>query len=428
MVPLVSERGAEPWCERCGYNIEAYEPPTGAGWRQRRIGALGHRIAYRLTMRQYRELTGGSDQRFDQVATTTGRLRAPGRWTSARLFAVAVSILMYIVIGALAYFGVKLVLLDFPGVSLIIGVLLLLMAAYLFPRVPRLDKGSDILTRDEAPTLFALVDRVAAELGTKAPRTVGVFPYFNAYTTAVGLRRRRTLMLGLALFGALDGQQRVALLAHEIGHFRNGDVRHGLFTQPAMTTLGRLASLFEGGVQFRAGRGAGVASVLLVVIQPIIGLFMAIVAFSFYFAHLGVLAVVLRDSQRREYYADQRASRLAGTRATAQLLDLINSDVAAVIASRSRANLVGPAWRDAATELLVPERAGKIRRMRQLSSRQGVSLFRTHPPAGLRAWLVEAEPYNTASLVVTQAESDRIDDELARYYKSARRDLAHSSL
>jgi heat shock protein HtpX len=78
--------------------------------------------------------------------------------------------------------------------------------------------GSTLDTREEAPTLFAVVDRVASAVGTRAPRVIAVGSNYNAAVSAYGLRRRRVLYLGLAMWGVLTPQQLVALLGHELGH------------------------------------------------------------------------------------------------------------------------------------------------------------------------------------------------------------------
>jgi len=62
--------------------------------------------------------------------------------------------------------------------------------------------------------------------------------------------------------------------------------------------------------------------------------------------------------------------------------------------------------------------------MRQLSVRDEVSLFAAHPPTGLRARMIESRPSRSAAVTLTAADSERIDQELAKAYDLARRDLA----
>jgi Zn-dependent protease with chaperone function len=191
-----------------------------------------------------------------------------------------------------------------------------------------------------------------------------------------------------------------------------------------MTSLARLALLFGSRAEVRIRSSAGLAGVL----YPVVEVVMRSLATVFYLAHLGVLAILLRDGQRREYLADQRAAELAGTEALAQVLDIALSNVDSVIASRARAGEDNEGWRVAVNGVLRGENGPYRRRLRQLSTRQDASLWHSHPPSGLRAWLVEAEPWREPTLVLSQDESDRIDAELARYYQRARRDLAQSGV
>jgi Zn-dependent protease with chaperone function len=417
---LVRERQASPWCERCGWGIDRYDPEPGATRWQRRTGALAHTIAYRLTLAQFRQLSGAGAAGASPSTIPARPVRPPRRWGAARFAAVVFAIGYYAALLGLIYVGVQLVLYRFPNPTIAFGLLLLGIAMYIAPRPGRLGAGEWRLRREDAPTLFALIDRTAAAVGTRPPAVVAVEPWFNAATTSIGLRQRRVLILGLALWGCLDPQQRLALLAHELGHFKNGDIRRGPLIWPAMTALRRLSGLFT--------RRRTSGSIVDIIVEPIVNLVMRIVSVGFYAAHLGVMAVLLRDSQRREYLADHRAAQLAGSRATVQLMDLLVSDVDSVIASRARARQTQVAWREAAATALGPDRAATLRRLRQLSTRHDVSLWTTHPPAGLRAWLIEASARQEPTLVLSDEESVRIDAELEPHYQRSRRDLAQSGV
>ncbi|MBX6358080.1 MAG: M48 family metallopeptidase, partial [Micromonosporaceae bacterium] len=226
----VTVRDAVPWCPQCEWNLDCYEParrPPEFGWHC--LDRWTHRVAYRLTRRQYAELSG----------RTLDRPRA----SLARVVTVTVSVLLLAGVAALAALGVWLVLYDFPKLTIVPGVALLALVLVLRPRFGRLDRSARVLSRTEAPELFRLVDSVAAAVKAPAPDVVAVDESFSAYAAAVGIRRRRVLCLGLPLWGALHAQERVALLGHELGHFVNGDVRRGLLTQPAFTMLGSAADV-----------------------------------------------------------------------------------------------------------------------------------------------------------------------------------------
>jgi hypothetical protein len=61
---------------------------------------------------------------------------------------------------------------------------------------------------------------------------------------------------------------------------------------------------------------------------------------------------------------------------------------------------------------------------RQLSVRDETSLFASHPPSGLRARMIESRSAQPAAVVLTETDSARIDQELAKAYEVARRDFA----
>ena len=62
--------------------------------------------------------------------------------------------------------------------------------------------------------------------------------------------------------------------------------------------------------------------------------------------------------------------------------------------------------------------------LRQLSRRDEVSLFASHPPSGLRAQMLERRPQHAAGVVLTEQQSERIDAELAGPVEQIRRELA----
>jgi Zn-dependent protease with chaperone function len=258
------------------------------------------------------------------------------------------------------------------------------------------------------------VDRVAAHTGAPVPHLVGLDHSLGAYTTTVGLRRKRVLCLGASLWSALDQPERVALIGHELGHFVNGDLRRGPFEHVALTTLGRLALLTRPDGEGRNGL-----------------LDMIITAVQWVLAHLimGVQLLVVwigqRDAQRTEYLADEIAARAAGSAAAVRLLDvlLLHDALDTVIRREARAQRSGAAWQEAAV-VARANLASAVPVLRQLSKRDETSLFASHPPTGLRARMLESRPQQAAGVVLTEQQAERIDHEIAGPVERVRRDLA----
>lgn len=287
------------------------------------------------------------------------------------------------------------------------------------------------LRRDDAPTLFALLDRVAAAAGAPMPDRVALDAEFNASAGTHGLLRRRTLTIGLPLFGVLPPQQRVAVLGHEFGHFVNGDPARGLLTQPAVRTPLILADLVRPSESFVSD------NLWVQLAERAMWPFQVLLQRLFLLIGTGVIAVAARDHQRAEYCADALAVRLAGSSGTEALMidfaagEQLMGTIAAVERGTqanpetARRNHPGAArWREAADAW----RAGlNVDEALDRSVTEGASLWREHPPSGLRARIVKSWPHTDASVVLSEADSTKIDAELHRFYARAGRDLAWSA-
>jgi heat shock protein HtpX len=369
---LVSEYGTTPWCGACEWNLDTFSDLRGS-WRWRWLDRIDRRTAYRLSKRQYAELAG----------------RPVGRRGGGAVRA------------------------------LLIALAVVLLALVLRPRVHRLDEDAVVLSRDEAPTLFRLIDEVAAASDAPRPHVVAVDISVNAYTALSGLRHRRVLCLGLPLWAVLGPQERVALLGHELGHFINGDVRTGVITRiPDTVLVGLIDALTPGWARSTRRTESmifeAVAGVVLAMLRSVVTLVRTLLRI-----------VLLRNGQRAEYLADQISARCAGSGAAVALADeLLGAEAIGMLVRReSRAGGLADRWRSAVAEATA-DRASRLPRLRQLSVREEASLFASHPPPGLRASMLASRPHESAQVVLSQNDSDRIDEELAPHYQRTRRDLA----
>ncbi|MGC4771649.1 M48 family metallopeptidase [Micromonospora sp. DT44] len=404
-----SLRDAAPWCPGCEWNLDAYDP----GRREREFGwtwidRWTHRLAFRATGQQFRHLLG--------------RPLGDGGSSAARTLTAVVSLLLVAAVLALAVVGGWLIVaFPFPNLAIVLGVAMVALAVALRPRFGRVDPDLDVLSRDRAPELFGLIDEVATAIGAPVPDVVGVDGAINAYAGAVGLRRRRVLALGLPLWGSLPAGERVALLGHELGHFVNGDPRRGLLTQPAFTMLASAADLFR---PVRTTVGAGLVEMVGDALGRAFQWVMSRVLFG---AHLVLVSVALRDSQRAEYLADDLAARVAGTTAATDLLDalLAAESVKLAVRVQTRAGHGPDRWRSAFAEARAAS-GDRLPLLRQLSVRDEASLFAAHPPLGLRRQLLAGRPWQDPSVVLTPARLERIDAELAGEYARFRRTVEWS--
>jgi heat shock protein HtpX len=294
----------------------------------------------------------------------------------------------------------------------------LVLAFLLRPRLGRRPGRDYRLRREQTPALFGLVDRVAAAVSAPVPEIITISSLFNASTSRVGIRRTTVLDIGTYLFATLTPQQRVALLAHELGHQVNGDPARRLLVQPAMTTFSTLAGMFGAYQDMRElvfdeehPRG----------MMPLRFL-MFLVGRVFLFVQTGLSVLAFHDHQRAEYLADGVAVDVAGSRATAGLMDrlVLMPSISRIMAHR--ANTKGPGDWPALADDFHAARQEELGAYRQHTLRES-HLWSSHPPSGLRARMVEAWPQKAPAFVLSEQESVRIDAELSRWYQRAHRRL-----
>jgi Zn-dependent protease with chaperone function len=329
--------------------------------------------------------------------------RPKPRLTAAKVGAYAVAAFVYALTIALAVAGVLLIVLPFPHIAgALFGFLALAAAVLMRPRLGSLpDDG--LVTRDEAPELYRLVDQIAVALGTRSVDAIAVDHAFNASWSIVGLRRRRLLTLGLPLLATLAPDERVAVIAHELAHGRNGDATRGLLVGSSIRGLGQLYLLLtpdddEGLIAFLLTRGYWLLS------RPVLGLLLL------------QLHLALRDSQRSEYLADALAAEVAGSDAVIGVQEKLLLEPL-VYAAVGRAARAAPGERvDAFDELAaavarVPERERE--RRRRVARLEDARLDDTHPPTAMRIGLLERRPARQPGVVADAARSAAVDGELA---------------
>ena len=373
------------WCDRCSWNLRPVDPEPPKGRLARAYAAAGVRLGARLV----RELRDAESLK--------------PRLTANLLAAYAIAVLVLAFWLALVIGGVALALSGNP-VAIAAAVVMGGLAVLMRPRPVELPEEAEDVEPDRAPRLHALVSEVAGAIGAPAPRRLRVDHDYNAYWTLAGWRRERVLTLGLPLLTALDPAERVALVAHELGHGRNGDARRGLVVGTALHSLvGLLEALVpDHGESGWGPIGALVDGVLWLLTRPVVALL--------YLEY----TLLMRDSQRAESLADELAARAAGTGAAAGLLEKLLLEpvwyglVRTAAVRRESDGDLFEALREAVAG--VPERERE--RRRRVARLEDMRLDISHPPTYARLDLLHARPPRSPSVALSAFESDRIDDEL----------------
>ncbi|QKW19385.1 M48 family metalloprotease [Kitasatospora sp. NA04385] len=405
------------WCPSCEWNLLPPRPSAdGLPPRARRRAER----ALRRAEERRREVRARSERVFRLVEEGGSELRH-----GASVGAFLLAGLVHLVSLAVLALGVGL-LAGWPVASWparVLGAVVLAVAFVLRPRLGRPER-SGVLSRQDAPALYELVDRVAAELGAPAVDSIAVTSAFNASFGTYGLRRHRQLAIGLPLWTVLTRQQRVALLGHEIGHCVNGDARRGVWTGSA---VGALAGWH--GLTRPSRRNASHANLAVALASAAVNLVLGAV-------HLGVRALTelmhrlhLRSGQAAEHRADLMAARLTSPQDAQGMLRALSSAPtleAALTRQRTLPRAGGRAARAAAAANPAPDLwealaeavrsvpPTEVERRMRLSEREGSASDPSHPPTYLRLRLLaSAPPADRPPLVLDAGRAAAIEAELA---------------
>ncbi|MEU6547694.1 M48 family metallopeptidase [Streptomyces sp. NPDC046859] len=384
------------WCTACDWNVDPGTPQPDLG----RLERAGRVLARRHGEQLLAEMLSGSD----------GRPRRDASAVAATVLAGTVhSITVVLAVG-----GLWCVVAGWGGIGVAAGLVLVALAWVLAPRVGRLPGDRPVLLRADAPELFALVDEVAAAVGTRSVHAIAVDGSINAAVTTYGIRGRRLLVLGMPLWEVLTPEERVALLGHELAHYANGDIRNGLVVGTAVRSLTVWHRIVEP-LAHPTGLEV-IVNALYVLPRLLIGGLLIL-----------LIRLTSRAGMRAEYLADRLAARTASTPAAVGLMDrlLITQSLGVWLRTEAnRAALRGPRSTrhatDRADELWarltayatsIPEH--EYERQRRAGARRGHQVDATHPPTHLRRACLLAGQSETAAVTPKAHQSDLITAELA---------------
>ncbi|MBM7787008.1 M48 family metalloprotease [Tenggerimyces flavus] len=391
------------WCDRCDWGLDPSKQPT----KDTRVARYRRRAEERLVRSLFEEVRDRQELK-------------PGR-DLASVGATVVAAAIHLLTLAVFVTGVWMLVAWwrnpfawFPALALI-GV-----AIAMRPRFGKLDGDVRRLERDDAPRLYALVDRISAELG--GPRLeVVVSADFNATAGRYGIRQRPILEIGLPLWNVLGPQERAELLGHEIGHFVNHDQRHRLIVFTAVQGMGQLHYLLNGRVHWDEDL-AFFSAVARTVLRGLSAIPYAL--------GTALMLVTLRAGQYAEYLADQLGSRIGSSQATVRGLEIALLGTASLRTMDTAVRRqVHPdeLWR-IQREHLASVPPIEWERLKRVAAKRDLRVDESHPPTHLRIELAKARPQLAAAVVVGRTESELIDKELAPAYAQIAKDLREQSL
>jgi Zn-dependent protease with chaperone function len=329
----------------------------------------------------------------------------PPTLTFPKLLALVIAGLMHIFVLFVAVSGILLTYASFHmnAYITIMGIFLIVLAFAMRPRISRIPKYNVVAERD-FPTLYRVTDEVASRLGTRRVDLLLITTHFNAFFYRAGWSRKNVLCLGMPLFEILTPQERVALIAHELGHSANGDASRTFFISSAIRSLYAWRDMFVGDGDFIILS----LTFLLVGLPRLIALILGLIA-------TGLVLLLANESQRAEYLADGMAARVAGTEA---MLNLLHKLHMAPTLGKAMDNFYETGARRGVFEALrrkvahVPPR--ELERVARVEKSLDARLDSTHPPTAYRIELLKARPVTHPDVVVSTADIDAIERELSQ--------------
>ena len=257
--------------------------------------------------------------------------------------------------------------------ALVIGVIAGLISYYGGDRMVLAASRAREITHDDAPVLFNVVEEMSIAAGIPMPKVYIVDDTApNAFATGRS-PEHATVAVTSGLLEKLDRDELQGVIAHEMSHVANFDIRYSMLVGILVGTTVLISDFFLRGLWFGGGRGGGRrgggdnGGGQLQLIMMLVAIVLAILAPLF--ARLLQLSI----SRQREFLADATAVRLTrNPKGLADALQKISGDNEVLeVANRATAHLyiVNP-----------------IKKFEKRSK----GLFSTHPPIEERIQILRA--------------------------------------
>ena len=338
-----------------------------------------------------------------------------------KLFSIVILSTPYLVFAA----GCSIIYFGYPSIPLIIiGLIIVATAIYL--RSPKHINDQKTLTRTDLPTLFTLLDDISNSLS--APKIDGIHlnSRYNAYAVEFPTGQR-VLGIGAILWGALDTNERLAVLAHETAHFTNNDPARGRLESAALMTLSNWVEIFDPPEVFDHETGATIVIDDRDFFGQILGnsigsLFKGL---TYMFERF-----IFADSQRSEYLADIYGASASG--ASAQQSALKKTIIAPLAYEE-----LSKVYYDGSRPISIFEIMSKAIREPDPQVEQNLykeaaktlhTVDSTHPPTRFRMEVVGAAGNENAALDIHDYDWAAVDTELSLHFKAIEQDFLDDML
>ncbi len=258
------------------------------------------------------------------------------------------------------------------ALALVVGVVAGLISYFAGDKMVLAASRAKEITHDDAPVLFNVVEEMSIASGLPMPKVYIVDDTApNAFATGRD-PEHATVAVTSGLLDKLDRDELQGVIAHEMSHVANFDIRYSMLVGILVGTTVLISDFFLRGLWFggggrgggrRGGDGGGQAQIIMLLVAVVLAILAPL------FARLLQLSI----SRQREFLADATAVRLTrNPKGLADALEKISGDREVLeVANRATAHLyiVNP-----------------IKRFEKRSK----GLFSTHPPIEERIKILRA--------------------------------------
>jgi heat shock protein HtpX len=177
------------------------------------------------------------------------------------------------------------------------------IGAYFFSdKIALMSSGAQPVTREQAPRLYASVERLAARGNLPVPK-VYIIPQAAPNAFATGRNPRHAAVAATeGLLQLMNDDELDGVIAHELGHVRNYDILTSSIAATLAGAITWIAHMAQWALIFGGGRrdndrggGGGIAALAMIILAPI-----------------AAMVMQLAISRQREYAADASSARLLG--------------------------------------------------------------------------------------------------------------------
>ena len=180
--------------------------------------------------------------------------------------------------------------------GLVVAILMNGTAYFFSDKIALMSSGAQPISEEEAPRLYAVMDRLAAKSNLPMPKMF-LIPQAAPNAFATGRNpSHASVAVTQGLLELMDDEELEGVIAHELSHVRNYDI---LTSSIAATIAGAITWIARMGFWFGGGgdreRSSGITGLLMLILAPFAALML----------QMGI-------SRQREYQADASGAQMVG--------------------------------------------------------------------------------------------------------------------